>query len=141
MNGVHSAKARWAYVVGLLLFCMSLMAAASAADPTWKVGVTISSLDPQAGFINLNFGVDPAASGGLDGLDVQSPPATPCPHCLDAFFLVAPYRLWTDMRLDEDVTIVWRGAIVSDSETFFITWDPTALPDTGNFMFNETLNP
>ena len=139
MNMVHSTKARWAILVGLSFLCVSLMASVSAADP-WEVGIEVSSSDPLAGLVNLTIGVDPAASNGLDGLDLQSPPPTPPPHKLDVFFLVAPYKFWKDIRLDEDVTIVWQGAIISDSETYFFKWDQAALPDTGNFMFNETID-
>ncbi|UCE17420.1 MAG: T9SS type A sorting domain-containing protein [Gemmatimonadota bacterium] len=140
MNVVQSAKARWAIIVGLSFLCVSFMANVSAADPTWEVGIEVSSSDPLAGLVNLTIGVDPAADDGLDSLDVQSPPPTPPPHKLDVFFLVAPYKFWKDIRPDVDIEIVWQGAIISDSETYFFAWDPAALPDTGNFMFNDTVD-
>jgi hypothetical protein len=140
MNVVQSAKARWAIIMGLSFLCVSFMANVSAADPTWEVGIEVSSADPLAGLVNLTIGVDPAADDGLDSLDVQSPPPTPPPHKLDVFFLVAPYKFWKDIRPDVDIEIVWQGAIISDSETFFFAWDPAALPDTGNFMFNDTID-
>jgi hypothetical protein len=141
MKVVSSVSARWAILVGLAVFSLSLISGLALADPTWEVGVAVSSSDIVLLPVNLSFGVDPAALEGEDSLDAVAPPPPPGPPYLYAYFIAGPTRLFTDIRPDVDETITWQGVIWnSQVETFYVVWDPAALPDTGNFSFDTTID-
>ena len=141
MKVVFNVSARWAIVVGLTVFSLSLVSGQLLADPTWEVGVTVSSDDQTLLPVDLSFGIDPAAQELGDSLDAVAPPAPPGAPYLYSYFIAGATKLFTDIRPDVDVTITWQGAIWNtETAIFYITWDSAALPDTGNFLFDGTID-